>query len=99
MQHDVRLRLKDAIDLRSSEPVIYSSRCFEDKIKLNPKEKPSQSFSPASQHFLYDLGEVLEVSLAIDAVLVRQRLYDAVDLRSAERGVARVAVLVSRSAF
>lgn len=39
------------------------------------------------------------MSLAIDAVLVRERLYDAVDLRAAERGVARVAVLVARSFY
>lgn len=37
--------------------------------------------------------------LAVDAVLVRERLYDAVDLRAAERGVARVAVLVARPPF
>lgn len=49
--------------------------------------------APAGEHLLNDLGEVLEVALALDAVPVRERLYDAVDLRAAERARA-VAVLV-----
>lgn len=34
------------------------------------------------------------MALALDAVLVRERLYDAVDLRAAERAARAVAVLV-----
>lgn len=56
-------------------------------------------FSPACQHLLYDLREVLEVSLALHAVLMRQRLNDAVDLRAAERRCGSVTVLISSAAF
>lgn len=38
------------------------------------------------------------MALAVDAVLVRERLYDTVDLRAAER-VASVTVLIGRAAF